>query len=121
MPNARKLEDGIRSSVLSADNLLANMMATAKTKQHVRHLMKMCHLTYKVDNDLLDINCEGRDHVDDKDLKYLRNSIINIGRRAPIFYENLCAKEKSMFNANTCLLYARQRTHKGRKFRRTNL
>ena len=46
MPNARRLKDGIRSSVLAAENLLAKMMATAKTKQHVRHLNTMSQLTY---------------------------------------------------------------------------
>ena len=80
-PNARRLRDGIRSSVLTAEKLLATMMATAKTKQHVRHLQKMCRLTYKVDSDLLDINCEGRDYVNDEELQDLGNSIIDIGSR----------------------------------------
>ena len=93
-------------------------MATAKTKQHVKHLQKMCHLTYKVDNDLLDINCEGRDHVNDEELQDFGNSIIDIGRRTSAFYKDLCAKEVSIFNANTNLLYARQRAHEGKEFRR---
>ena len=118
MPNARRLKYGIRSSVLTAEKLLATMMATAKTKQHVRHLNKICHLTYKVDNDLLDINCEGTDHVNDEELQDFGNSIIDIGRRSSAFYKDLFDKEVSIFNANTNLLYARQRAHEGKEFRR---
>ena len=117
-PNARRLRDGIRSSVLTAEKLLATMMATAKTKQHVRHLQKMCHLTYKVDNDLLDINCEGREYLNDEKLQDLGNSIVDIGRRTSEFYNNLCAKEVSIFDANTSLLRATQCAHRGNEFRR---
>ena len=68
----------------------------------------MYHLTYKVDNDLLDINCEGREYVNDEELQGLGNSILDIGRRTSEFYKDLCAKEISIFDANSSLLRAIQ-------------
>ena len=90
------------------------MIATTKTSQHVRHVKKMSELICRVNNDLLDINCEGRDHVHDEELKH--NLIIDIGLRAFTFYED--AKKASISEARTGLLYANQRASRGKEFRR---
>ena len=58
------------------------MIATTKTNQHVRHIKTMSKLICRVNSDLLDINCEGRNHVHNEELKNLGNLIINIGLRA---------------------------------------
>ena len=59
----------------------------------------MSELTYRIDNDLLDINCEGRDHVNDEELEHLGNSIINIGLRASTLYEDLRIKKAPISEA----------------------
>ena len=85
MFDTRRLKDGIRSSILAAEDLLAKMMTTTKIKQHVRHLHRMGDLTYKVEDNLMDMFVLGRDYATDAELKDFGDSIIDIGRRTSAF------------------------------------
>ena len=99
------LKDGIRSSILDAEDLLAKMMTTTQTGIHVWHLNRMSYLTYKVDDDLDDIRSAGEDHTTAEELNGFGNSIFNIGRIASKFYNGF-AREVSILKAKADLLHA---------------
>ena len=116
-------EAWISSNIHIAEDLLADMIATAQNPSqinlHVEHLKNMSGLTYLVENDLMELgygielSLLERDHDNNAELKDLGNSIINVGRRASTFYKDLCAREASISNANPDLLYARKAAHEG--------
>ena len=122
MSNIRNLKDRIRSSIHTAEDILATMMTSTQSPSqitlHIGYIKRMSSLTYKVNSDLMDIDQTGRDHINDTDLKNYGNSIIDIGRRASALYKDICTKEESINSAHIGMLYARQAAHEGKDHRR---
>ena len=105
-----------------AERLLPFMRRPAENlfqiEQHVRLLENINSLTYLVEDNLADLSVLGRVYANDAELQDFGNSIIDIGCKASAFYKDLCAREASISNANTDLLYARKAVHEGMEYRR---
>ena len=125
MFHTRDLKDWISRNIHNAERLLAIMRRPTdnpyQIKQHVRLLETISGLTYSVEDNLFDLSALGRDYANDAELQDFGNSIIDIGRRASAFYKDLCAREASISNANTDLLYARKAVHEGMERRQLML
>ena len=124
MFDTRSLKNRIHNSIHAAEDLLIKMAETPAQSPpqitlHVGYLKKMSGLTYKVENDLFDIDNVCGAHNNDAELEDLSASMSEIGRSASTIYKELCTREEFISNANIELLHARQNTHED-KDPRTN-
>ena len=78
MLDLRSLKDRVRSSIHTAEDLLATMMTPAQITLHVEYLKRMSGLTHEVENNLLDIDPICRDHINNAELKDFSKSMIQI-------------------------------------------
>ena len=83
---------GLRTGVHGRD-LLARMMTTSQVSLRDKYLKTLCGPVHKIDNDLLDLNHEGRRHING-------TSMTNIGRNESTAQTNLCNREASITGAN---------------------
>ena len=96
MADIRSLKDRVRSSIHTAEDLLAIMMAStssqALTNVHVGYIKKMKSLTYNVAIELLGIKPMCRDLINDVELKDFSTSMIDISHKASNLYIDLCTR-----------------------------
>ena len=117
MFRTRDLKDWISHNIHDAEKFLAFMRRPAENpsqiKGHVRILKYISSLTYLTEDNLKNLSALGRDCATDAEIQDFGNSIIDIGRRESAFYKDLCAREASISDANTDLLYARKAVDEG--------
>ena len=95
IPSLETTKTRIRDSINTARDLLARMTTATlhpvPTSTHVGYIIKMTHLTYAVDIDLMETKPTCRD-LNDMEIRNFSTSMIDISHRASTFYTSLSTR-----------------------------